>query len=68
MSRSGDMEAGDMEARLHEAAAWRVRLTESGTRSAPEFESWLSHPGNQAAWNQVSRAWDFFCDWATRSL
>ena len=62
MNRPGDMEANDMEARLNEAAAWRVRLTETGRSSTPEFEGWLGDPGSQAAWNQVSRAWNFFDD------
>jgi len=50
----------DLQARLVEAAAWRVRLTESGTRSTPEFEAWLQTAGNQAAWAQVSRTWNYF--------
>ena len=62
MNRPGDMEAGDMEARLNEAAAWRLRLTDSGRDSTPEFEDWLSDPANQAAWSQVSRAWNYFED------
>lgn len=50
----------DMQARLTQAAAWRVRLTESDMRSSPEFEAWLQDSGNQAAWAQVSRAWNYF--------
>jgi len=50
------------QARLSEAAAWRVRLTEAGLRSSPEFESWLRDGDNQAAWNQVARAWNYFDD------
>jgi transmembrane sensor len=47
-----------VDGRLAEAAAWRLRLTESG--SSPEFEAWLRQPENQAAWDQVSRSWNFF--------
>jgi len=50
----------DMQARLTEAVAWRVRLSEAGARSLPEFEAWLQDGDNQTAWAQVSRAWDYF--------
>ena len=53
-------EVGDLQARLSEAAAWRIRLTEDGLRSLPELEAWLQDGDNQAAWNQVSRAWNYF--------
>ena len=48
--------------RLAESAAWRLRLTEAGVRTSPEFEAWLREPGNQAAWDQVSRPWNYFDD------
>jgi len=54
----------DMESRLSEAAAWRVRLAEAGQRTSPEFEAWSNDSDNQAAWVQVSRAWDYFDDLA----
>jgi len=60
MNPPGDMESDGMEIRLNEAAAWRVRLTESGSSSSPEFERWLDDPGNRAAWSQVSSAWSYF--------
>jgi transmembrane sensor len=50
----------DDENRLAESAAWRLRLTEAGVRTSPEFEAWLREPGNQAAWDQVSRPWNYF--------
>lgn len=50
----------DIQSRLTQATAWRMRLTEAGVRSSPEFELWLRDPANQAAWAQVSRAWDYF--------
>lgn len=50
----------DMQACLAEAAAWQVRLAEAGLRSSPEFEAWLQDSANQAAWAQVSRAWNYF--------
>ena len=50
----------DMQARLAEAAGWRVRLTEADVRSTPEFEVWLRDSDNQTAWAQVSRAWNYF--------
>jgi transmembrane sensor len=59
MNRLGNFQdAADR--RLAEAAAWRLRLTEADTRSSPEFEAWLGEPENQAAWDQVSRSWNFF--------
>lgn len=48
--------------RLHEAAAWRLRLTESGQRTTPDFQTWLREPENQKAWDELSRAWNFFDD------
>ena len=50
----------DMQAHLAEAAAWRVRLTEAGTHSSPEFEAWLRDAGNQTAWARVSQTWNYF--------
>jgi len=58
MNRIGDMREDDD--RLTEAALWRVRLTETGT--TPEFEAWLRDPENQAAWDLLSRPWNFFDD------
>ncbi len=46
--------------RLTMAAAWRLRLTEAGLSSVPEFEHWLREPGNRAAWEEVSLAWNKF--------
>jgi transmembrane sensor len=46
--------------RLAEAASWRVRLTEAGLHRSPEFEQWIGDEANQAAWDQVSRAWTIF--------
>ena len=45
---------------LAQAAAWRVRLSESGVTSSLEFEMWLREPGNRAAWQQVNSAWAMF--------
>ncbi|HEX4271049.1 MAG TPA: FecR domain-containing protein [Rhizomicrobium sp.] len=45
---------------LAQAAAWRVRLSEAGADSTPEFEAWLQIPDNQAAWHQLSCSWDYF--------
>ncbi len=50
----------DVQTRLDEAAAWRVRLAEAGLHSSPEFETWMRDTENQAAWNEVSRAWSYF--------
>jgi len=58
MRRIGDRH--DDENRLTEAALWRVRLTETG--ATPEFEAWLREPENQAAWEMLSRPWNFFDD------
>lgn len=49
-----------VEDRLTEAAAWRVRLSETGVASTTEFERWLEMPGSRTAWNQLSRSWDCF--------
>lgn len=48
------------EDRLAEAASWRVRLSEADADSMPEFEHWLETPENRAAWEQLSRSWDYF--------
>jgi transmembrane sensor len=56
MNRIGDMHDDDH--RLTEAAMWRVRLTETGP--TPEFETWLRDAENQAAWDLLSRPWNFF--------
>ncbi|HEY2071604.1 MAG TPA: FecR domain-containing protein [Rhizomicrobium sp.] len=45
--------------RLAEAAAWRVHLTETDAPSTPDFEAWLSKPGNAASWEQVLGPWDY---------
>jgi transmembrane sensor len=43
---------------LAEAAEWRVRLTEAGFKTTPEFEFWLREQENSAAWDQVSLLWN----------
>lgn len=43
---------------LAEAAAWRVRLTEAGVASTPEFDAWLQQPEHAAAWHCVAAPWD----------
>jgi transmembrane sensor len=48
-----------------EAARWRVRLTELGLESTPEFEAWLAEPGRQAAWARVSGPWNFLGEQAS---
>lgn len=48
------------ERRLADAAQWRVRLTDSGLDTSPEFEAWLRIAENRAAWEQVSQPWDYF--------
>ena len=50
------------ERRLAAAAAWRVRLTEAGLRTSPDFEAWLADDRNRAAWTQVARGWDVVND------
>jgi transmembrane sensor len=50
----------DMQTRLAEAAAWRVRLTEAGLRSSPDFEAWLRLSDNKSAWAQISQTWNYF--------
>ncbi len=48
------------EGSLVEAAAWRLRLTESDQRSSPEFERWLiADPSHQVAWQRVQAPWSF---------
>lgn len=59
--KSEDFQEDDGQ-RLHEAAAWRLRLTESGQRTTPDFQTWLREPENQKAWDELSRAWNFFDD------
>ncbi len=59
MNRFGDRHDAT-ERRLSEAAQWRLRLTEAGVRTSPEFELWLREKGSQTAWDQVSRAWGLF--------
>lgn len=58
MTVRDDMDVTDD--RLAEAASWRLRLSEADTVTLPEFESWLELPGNRAAWEQLSRSWDYF--------
>jgi transmembrane sensor len=48
----------DPDARLEEAAAWRVRLSETGLATSEAFEAWLADPENAAAWDQVEAGWD----------
>jgi transmembrane sensor len=53
--------------RLVEAAAWRVRLTETNEPDGtdPEFNRWLHNdPLNEAAWRQVDGPWQLFGDHA----
>ena len=59
MNRFRDSQDAD-DRRLAEAAAWRVRLTEDGNRTSPEFEAWLREPDNRVAWEQISGPWDYF--------
>ena len=59
MNRRDDMHDA-AERRLADAAAWRLRLTEGGVSTSPDLEAWLREPGNQAAWDQVSRSWGYF--------
>lgn len=61
MNISEDFQDAD-DRRLHAAAAWRLRLTESGQRTSPEFQAWLREPANQKAWDEISRSWNFFDD------
>lgn len=61
MSSSGNFQDED-DRRLHEAAAWRLRLAESGQRTTPEFQAWLREAANQKAWDDISRGWNFFDD------
>jgi transmembrane sensor len=60
MNKTGDFP--DADERLNEAAAWRLRLTEAGRRTTPEFQTWLREPANQDAWDMISRSWNFFDD------
>lgn len=57
MNRRQDPPCADDE-QLRQAAGWRVRLAELDRPSTPEFEAWLSTPGNAAAWRVVVGAWD----------
>lgn len=52
--------ADDADSRLAAAASWRVRLTEAGLHSTPEFDAWLRDADNKAAWEQVAHAWNRF--------
>jgi transmembrane sensor len=49
---------------LVEAASWRLRLSELGTESTPEFGLWLARPENAAAWAQISAPLDFLTEHA----
>jgi transmembrane sensor len=52
--------------RLAQAAAWRVRLTESDLEGCAELSDWLAEsPHNAAAWKQVQDDWALFEDHAT---
>lgn len=45
-------------ARLAEASAWRVHLTEHDLETNDQFESWLrADLGNEAAWDQIQADW-----------
>lgn len=50
----------EADARLAEAAAWRVRLADIGAHSTLEFEFWLRDEANRKAWDRVSQSWDYF--------
>jgi transmembrane sensor len=51
---------------LTQAAAWRVRLTQTDAASCPEFAAWLAtDPRNVAAWKQVQEPWDLVGEHAT---
>ncbi len=58
---SANREAG----RLERAAAWRVRLTESGGARVPELADWLAEdPANLRAWKAVQTPWQLLGDHA----
>jgi transmembrane sensor len=50
---------------LQDAARWRVRLTELGVESTPEFDLWLLRPENAAAWDEISGPWEFMGEQAS---
>jgi transmembrane sensor len=47
-----------------EAARWRLRLSERGIESTPEFERWLAKPANAAAWAHICAPLDFLAEHA----
>lgn len=52
-------------ARLAEAAAWRVRLTDAGLETSPELEAWIAaRPENAAAWREAQDLWRLLGDHA----
>ncbi|MDE2347693.1 MAG: FecR domain-containing protein [Gammaproteobacteria bacterium] len=54
--------------RVEQAAAWRVRLTESGAARVPEFELWLAEdPRNETAWRVVQGPWRMLGEYAASS-
>ncbi len=54
--------------RLEHAAAWRVRLTESGGERVPEFKLWLAEdPRNEEAWRTVQTPWRMLGEYAASS-
>jgi transmembrane sensor len=53
-------------ARLAEASAWRVALTEAGVDTDAQFEAWLAKDGlNAQAWARVQAPWSHFGTHAT---
>jgi transmembrane sensor len=56
---SGNFDSARAEARLGEAANWRVYLTEINAETTAEFEVWLADPTNAQAWACVSHPWDY---------
>ncbi len=52
--------------RLMQAAAWRVRLSESDLENSPELSAWLTEdPRNASAWKRVQGEWTLFAEQAT---
>ena len=62
------MSARSDQERLEHAAAWRVRLTESGGLEVPELTLWLAEdPRNEAAWRAVQTPWQMLGEYAASS-
>jgi transmembrane sensor len=53
-----------MEARLTEAAMWRVHLTEIEATTTLEFEIWHGDSLNAAAWTRLNHVWTYLGDQA----